>query len=248
MKQYFFLLLFWAISAKAQVRIHSHNDYEQEIPLFNAIQQKAWCIEADIFPMHDTLWVAHDKSQINPMRTLDKMYLDPIDSMFRTHHGTISEDSSYHPVLMIDIKELPAEAIRLLSKKLMERKSAFGTKKNPGAMKVMISGERGAIEDWTKYPAYIFIDGRPYETYNTKTLKKVMMISDNYYHYVRLDRPGELDSLETAIRKIHNLRKPVRFWAAPDSPMQWSLLIHLGVDIISTNRVAECRQFLDARR
>lgn len=244
MKKIFLLLAVSAFHfAGAQIKIHSHNDYEQAVPLFNAINQKAWCIEADIFPIGNKLFVAHSKGQIDSAKTLLSMYIRPIDSLFQLNKGSISVDTSYVPVLMIDIKESPAEAVRLLTDLLSARKKTFDKKFNPLAMQVMLSGERGSVTDWLHYPDYLFIDGRPYESYGPDVLPRVMMISDNYFNYVTLDHPERKEKLVAALEHIHQLHKPARFWAAPDNEQGWKMLKDLGIDIISTNRVAECRAF-----
>jgi alkaline phosphatase len=72
--------------------------------LFNALRNKAFTIEADVYP-GDSLFVAHDKKDIQPGKTLVSMYLQPIIKLFATHNGSISDDTAYAPTLMIDIKE-----------------------------------------------------------------------------------------------------------------------------------------------
>ena len=50
--------------------------------------------------------------------------------------------------------------------------------------------------------------------------------------------------LQKAINKAHHLNKPIRFWAAPDNATTWATLIHLGVDYINTDKIAELSQFI----
>ena len=54
----------------AQVLIHAHNDYEKPEPLFNAIREKAFAIEADVYLVNGQLAVAHDRKDINIARGL----------------------------------------------------------------------------------------------------------------------------------------------------------------------------------
>ncbi|MCF2489047.1 hypothetical protein [Dyadobacter sp. CY347] len=49
---------------------HSHNDYLQPAPFALAYQQGFGSVEADVFLINDSLFVAHEKTQIDPSRTL----------------------------------------------------------------------------------------------------------------------------------------------------------------------------------
>src|SRR4026207_2093975 len=102
-----------------QVLIHAHNDYQKQEPLTNAIRNKVFSFEADVYLYNNKLVVAHDKKELPGARTLDSLYLQPIINLFRKYKGSIGKDSKYRPVLMIDIKENSeaalAELIKLLS-------------------------------------------------------------------------------------------------------------------------------------
>jgi alkaline phosphatase len=172
------------------------------------------------------------------------MYLHPIDSLFRLYNGYISSDSDYLPVLMIDIKEKPTEVINMLAEELGALPSRFNRKVNAHSMMVILSGDRGDPASWAKNPTFIFFDGRPNETYDSATLSRVQMISDDYYNQVDFRNAGELSRIKKVIVQAHLQNKPIRFWGAPDTPRQWKLLRDLGVDVLSTDHVKECRKFL----
>ena len=155
-----YILQFLAVAALAQQpRIHAHNDYEKPEPLFNALRNKAFTIEADVYP-GDSLYVAHDKKDIKPARTLVSMYLQPIIKMFAAHNGYISEDTGYVPTLMIDIKENGSVVIAQLIKLLELNRKLFDRSVNSHAVQIVLSGDRGAITGWNKLPVYILFDGR----------------------------------------------------------------------------------------
>src|SRR5690625_6970792 len=44
--------------------VHSHNDYEQELPFYQAYARGFGSIEADLWMVDDELYVAHDQSEI----------------------------------------------------------------------------------------------------------------------------------------------------------------------------------------
>src|SRR3954447_11770464 len=54
---------------------HSHNDYEQPVPLLTAYKEAFGSIEADIFWHNGELLVAHSANELAMHRTLEDMYL-----------------------------------------------------------------------------------------------------------------------------------------------------------------------------
>lgn len=239
------VLLFTGYMAKAQrPLIHAHNNYEKPEPLFNALRNKAFTIEADVYP-GDSLFVAHDKKDIQPGRTLVSMYLQPIIQLFTTHNGSISDDTAYAPTLMIDIKENSNKVIAELIKLLSPHRDVFDKSINAHAVQIVLSGERGMINEWSKLPAYILFDGRPYENYDSTTFKRVAFISDSYMNYM-IPKDSVDIKLKQLVAQTHKEGKLLRLWAIPDNEMYWRKLYDMGVDIINTDKVAECRKYFDA--
>src|SRR5215207_2513768 len=177
------LITFASFQSSAQL-IHAHNDYQKPEPLTNALRHKVFSIEADVYLSGSRILVAHDKKELVIAKTLDSLYLQPIFELFRKHEGSISEDSSYAPVLMIDIKEKGDAVIEQLIKLVSAHLPVFDRSSNAKAVQLVISGDRGALSKWTSYPPYIFFDGRPNEAYDSATLQRVAFISDSYARYI----------------------------------------------------------------
>lgn len=224
----------------AQPRIHAHNDYQKPEPLTNALRHKVFSIEADIYPSGNRLLVAHDKKEFANAPALDSLYLRPIIELFHRYNGMISEDSSYTPMLMIDIKENGEAALALLIKLVSAHRSVFDRSFNAKAVQLVISGDRGASSRWSGYPLYILFDGRPDEVYDSVTLQRIAFISDSYLKYI-----NRRDSTDRLIRqvaeKVHDMGRLFRLWATPDNPESWKLQQQQGIDIINTDKVEECR-------
>jgi hypothetical protein len=236
-----FLLLYSFLSQAQKVFIHSHNDYQQAVPLINALQNRVYSIEADIYLVNDTLKVAHDKKDLSKAPALHDLYIQPIIDLFRANNGRISRDSVYAPALMIDIKENGDAVLNALVKTLSEYPLVFDRKINPKAVQIVISGDRGDRSRWITRPAFILFDGRINEQYNKEQLERIALISDSYLNYTR-----QKDSIDSRIKqltaKAHQMGKPVRLWAIPDNSASWTHLQELGVDIINTDKVADCRK------
>ncbi|HKI88471.1 MAG TPA: hypothetical protein VKA38_05540, partial [Draconibacterium sp.] len=83
---------------------HSHNDYEHNRPLFDALDYHFKSVEADIYSVGDSLFVAHNFDQIKPGRTLRNMYLDPLEKRIAENKGSVYGNGE-EIILLVDIKD-----------------------------------------------------------------------------------------------------------------------------------------------
>lgn len=236
-------MLIWTVGLSAQaVRIHSHNDYHKPEPLVNALRNQAFAIEADVYLINNEIKVAHDIAELLTAPTLERLYLEPINQLFSKNNQQISKDPNYKPILMIDIKRNGAAVIKAIADKISSYPGVFDPAKNKMAMQIVISGDRGQQDLWTSYPSTIYFDGRPKETYDPKTLERIVVISDSYGNYSRPSDSIDI-KIKTLAQKVHQQGKLLRLWAIPDDAASWGHLRQLGVDIINTDKVEECRTF-----
>ncbi|GAB3990071.1 hypothetical protein GCM10028807_16440 [Spirosoma daeguense] len=240
-------LLFLAIVSQSTFaqKIHSHNDYEKPRPFIDAYEQRADFIEADVWLQNGTLVVSHDQPKPNAP-TLDSLYLKPIAALFTQHKGKPSADRDYTFSLVVDIKDNPADVLPKLVELLQQNLPSFNRAANAKAVQVVISGNRPKIPVFFDYPILQF-DGRPSEVYDEETLQHIALISDNFRLYSQWNGEGELsdvdrEKLKRVIKRAHGDKKPIRFWAIPDNPNAWKQLKKVGVDVINTDKVAECVQ------
>ena len=227
--------------------VHAHNDYEKPRPFKEAYEQRADYIEADVWLQNGQLIVAHSREEMKPGLTLDSLYLGPMTKLYTQHGGRISSERNYAPALVIDIKDKVEEVMPILASKLQQCINCFNRTANPNAVQIIISGNRPKPEAFLDYPSFIWFDGRPTELYDEETLRRVALVSDNFRNYSRWDGTGEIpdsdkEKLKRIIKRVHKDDKPIRFWAIPDNPNAWKQLRKLGVDIINTDKVAECMQ------
>ncbi len=233
------LFLFSGNLVFAQPFIHAHNDYQQLQPLVHAVQYNVFSLEADLFLVNGKLRVAHDKEELATAPKLKSLYLKPIIKLFKKHRGRISADSAYAPVLMLDIKQDGAAVIAAIVKAVKNHRQVFDRSVNPLAVQIVISGDRGVFGQWTSYPSFIFFDGRPHENYDAATLQRVAFISDAYKNYAK---PADSTAykLQQLSAQVHQQNKLLRIWGMPDNEESWQQQMHWGIDIINTDKVAEC--------
>jgi alkaline phosphatase len=204
--------------------VHSHNDYEQSRPFYTAYEFGAGSIEADILLRDGELYVAHDSAGIRSDRTLAKMYLEPLQQM----------KSIRKLILLIDIKTAAQPTLEALTSLVKKYDKLTGSNK----LKIVISGNRPPIDQWTSYPAWVFFDGRPNENYDEAALARVGMISDNFKRY------SDEKKLDEVVKQAHKLKKPIRFWATAANAETMIQLMKLRVDLINTDNIQETYLYL----
>lgn len=228
---------------------HSHNDYEQKVPFEWAYNAHFGSIEADIWAVNGELFVAHHRGQIVPKKTLDALYIRPIVDKFKENKGKAWNDYEGTFQLLIDLKTSAEPTLSILAEKLKKYPEVFNPTVNPNAVKIVITGNRPNPEQFDNYPEFIFFDGLLKLHYNESQLKRVALFSDNLWNHTKWKGEGEipasdLQKLTQVIDSVHQLKRRVRFWNAPDTPQAWQLYKDWNIDIINTDHIEELESFL----
>lgn len=238
----FLLLALRAFCSVAQpvtytaANLHSHNDYEQPAPFAAAYHAGFGSIEADIFLHNGQLLVAHTDKELSAERTLEKLYLQPLQA----------QGSQVHALqMMIDIKTDSVQTLNALVA-LLEK---YPTLIHNTPIRWVISGNRPPLDAYNSYPSYILFDGELHKSYPQQVLPRIAMLSGPLFAFTKWNGKGILvaadkEKLQQLIQKAHQLQKPVRFWGAPDIVNAWYQLMHLGVDYINTDHIEGASSFL----
>ncbi|MDP5201887.1 alkaline phosphatase [Flavobacterium sp. DG2-3] len=241
----FSLLFFSFLGANAQnpVKVHSHNDYNNTIPFWDAYSNGATSIEADIFLKDNNLYVAHDKESISVSRTLEELYLKPLETALKMNYKKGNQ-----LFLLIDLK---TEAEPTLNK-LISILKKYETITSNKDVKIIISGNRPEASTYIKYPSFIFFDFQEIDkTISKENWEKVAMISVDFKKYSVWNGLGRLthedyNRVIAVIAKAKTLNKPFRFWGCPDTKSSWKAFLNLGVDIINTDKPYNCVHYLES--
>lgn len=242
-------------------RAHAHNDYDHPRPLFDALDHRFGSVEVDIYLVGDQLLVAHDPVDLDPTRTIESLYLDPLAARVKANHGSVYRGYRTPLQLLIDIKTEGSSTYLELDRHLRRYKNLFTTyahgRVHPGAVTAVISGDRAArvpMEAQTVRRA--FYDGRLADLGSAATASFIPLISDNWtLNFTWLGTgafpAAEREKLRGIIASAHERRQKVRFWATPDlaGPARdalWSELLAAGVDYFNTDDLAGLEAFLDA--
>ncbi len=247
------LLNFILISAIAQystLNAHSHNDYDNDIPFWLAYYNHFGSIESDIFAVNEDLFVAHDRSDIRPERTLDALYIQPIVKLVRHNKGKVWNDRSSTFQLLIDLKTQVEPTLSLLVEKLKKYPDVFDPEINEHAVRIVITGNRPDPSEFSKYPLFIFFDGNINRKYNEQQIKRIALFSENLKQFTSWPGKGSFNEKEdirvrNIIDSVHSVNKKIRFWNAPDNINAWQTFMDMKVDYINTDHINELSEFLN---
>jgi glycerophosphoryl diester phosphodiesterase len=240
-------------------KAHAHNDYEHTNPLQDALDHGFTSVEADVWLKDGKLLVAHDEIEVQPDRTLESLYLKPLQKRILENQGAVYKtDKEQDFILWIDIKSEDVVTYKAIHeqlknyKKMLTRISKAGVKQ--GAVTVIISGNRPYDLMKAQPIRYATYDGRMSDLETNETNSFMPVISDNWTKHFTWQGVGEMpvserEKLHSIVRTAHNNGQIVRFWATPDEALPnreavWMELMNAGVDLINTDDLSGLQQFL----
>jgi glycerophosphoryl diester phosphodiesterase len=234
---------------------HAHNDYEHKRPLFDALDHGFCSVEADIFFVNGQLLVAHELSRTKPERTLESLYLDPLQKIAQESHGHIFPDTPEF-FLLIDIKSDAAKTYPALRASLSKYAAMLTTFQNgtakPGAVTVVLTGNRPIDLLARETISYAGLDGR-LDDLLLDPNPQTVWISDNWQKNFRWRgtqpmNEAEKQKVREIVAKAHARHQKVRFWGTVDHPEVWRELLSLQVDLINTDNLAGLENFFAENR
>jgi hypothetical protein len=242
-------------------RAHAHNDYRHDRPLHDALAHGFCSVEADIFLVDGDLFVAHDREEIRPDRTLRGLYLDPLRKRIKQNGGRVYPNGPGF-TLLIDIKSEAVLTYKALDKILAEYRdifTSFGPDGRRGkAVLAIISGNRPLALMESQEVRYAGCDGRLTDLKSDAPANLIPMISDNWTRHFTWRGSGPMPAeerlkLKEIVRTAHEKGRRVRFWATPDRPSPardalWRELLAAGIDVLNTDDLKGLQQFLLANR
>ncbi|MFK5973384.1 MAG: alkaline phosphatase [Flavobacteriaceae bacterium] len=247
-KTHVFIFLFCAaihLGTAQQSKIHSHNDYLQNVPFWNAYANGLNSIEVDIFLKNDTLFATHSEFDIKKGHTIENLYLRPIQQAIALQFGELKELQ-----LLVDIKSDAHATLKKLIA-VLERYPEIIRNNN---IAIVISGNRPPVDTYLNYPDYIQFDYQSLNKINNKKVwDKIALISLNFSAFSPWNGKGRLtaddhEKVKAIIDKAHSYDKPFRFWATPDSKTAWRAFTDMGVDFINTDMPYASSSYLKTLR
>jgi hypothetical protein len=241
-----------AVGALPILSGHSHNDYERDAPLAEALAAGLISVEVDVHLVDGALLVGHDEDDLEPGRTLESLYLDPLLERARSRGGRIYDEESL--ILLVDVKSDADPAYRALRRVLADYAELLG--ESP-AVAVVVSGNRARdlmLKDGDRIARY---DGRLSDLEEELPPGFVGMISDDWEDHFDWRGRGPMSKRDRAklariVRTAHVHGWRFRFWQTPgpdDRRVEdvWAELLAAGVDLIGTEDPLRYRDFASRR-
>ncbi|GAB3683218.1 phosphatidylinositol-specific phospholipase C/glycerophosphodiester phosphodiesterase family protein [Saccharopolyspora tripterygii] len=245
--------------AEPLAQAHAHNDYLHERPLLDALDHGFTSVEADIYPLGDSLLVGHDPFQLRPDRTIESLYLDPLVERVNADGLYPGHDVKFQ--LLVDFKTFGEDGYKRFDEIMRDPKYAglFTHYENgtvtEGPVTVVISGEKPTEFIEGQNDRYAFLDGGVGGSIGADPAL-VPLVSDDWTQVFSWNGSGDMpaeerDELERIVDDAHAAGQRVRFWATPDDAgaerdAVWKVLEEVGVDHINTDDLAGLQEFLSS--
>jgi len=242
-------------SAKAGYHIyaHSHNDYEHERPLLDALDNRCYSVEADIWLVDGKILVSHNEG--NYKGGLKELYLDPLQKMADEKGSVFGDGETIY--LWLDIKD-PRPELRTALQELLDRYSMFTVYTDKeikaGAVTAILTGDAESKTQFVEqFPVRKFCrDSNYYKPEDPKADNRWLWYAPNWKNYINWNGEGEIApdqyaKLVDMVNDAHAKGRKIRFWSVPDKTSYWKLALETGIDQINTDKLADLNLFLEQR-
>jgi hypothetical protein len=237
------------------LQAHAHNDYEHRRPLFDALDQGFCNVEADIFLINGKLLIAHSPLELDPARTLQTLYLDPLRERVKKNGGRVYRNGP-ECTLLIDFKtdgKITYPVLRDVLKDYSDILTVFRDgKKETNAITAVLTG--GYPRDLLAADAvrYAAGDGKLSDLDRNPPASLVPWISEPWSRHFKWRGEGAIPDDERAklrqlVARAHEQNRRLRFWDAPDQAVFWKELQADGVDLINTDDLPGLARFLNGK-
>lgn len=237
----FIVSVFGVLHSNAQYTprsVFAHNDYVHPVPFYTSYKLQVGFIEADIFLKEEKLLVAHTASEMQDNKTLESLYLKPLEDMIVKNKGFAFADHERALTLMIDLKTDGVSTLTVLANTVRKYPQLLSCK----TLTIAVSGNVPDPARWSEFPSFIMFDGRPQIAYTAEQYERIKLISTDFNKVVKWNGEGglpkqEQDKIIVLRDSVHSHNKQLRFWGAPDVSNSWMTLMNLKIDIIGTDDV-----------
>ncbi|MDB6025308.1 MAG: hypothetical protein JWM68_1531 [Verrucomicrobiales bacterium] len=245
-------------------RAHAHNDYEHSRPLADALDQGFCSVEADVYLVDGKLLVAHNRKDCRPERTLESLYLEPLQKRVRQNGGVFPGVVGFCLWLDVKVDSAKTKGDEAKNKEesentckrineLLEQYSGMLTQFSErqvktNAVTVILTGSHSEMSP--KGMQYVCYDSTSAKAVSEPPQKFSLALSENWTHLFTWRGDGKMPALEKdrlrdLIAEAHAHGKRVRFWATPEKVPVWNELLAADVDWIGTDHLKELAEFLN---
>jgi len=231
---------------------HSHNDYNHDRPLYEALENGFMSIEIDVHSYKGKAVVCHDDEDLASKPTIDELYFAPLDKIIKQNGGNVYPDEKQQLILMIDLKKDKDDLIKILEEVFVKYdhliQSSLDAHHIWKPIQVIISGDPPIEKILYDRSGYFYMDGRVHhldQRIDDYVMPRISMsYRDNFSWKPDGKLPKEdLKRLREIIEKVHARGKKFRLWAHPQTEAFWKFLVQEGVDWINVDDLEKFKTF-----
>lgn len=234
---------------------HSHNDYFRTRPLLDALEAGFESVEVDVHLVDGQLLVGHDHWQLKPDRTLESLYLKPLQARVAISSTRQVQSHSDRFFLLIDVKSAAEPTYQAIDAALRKYPDLFSEFRDghftPKAVTVVISGNVARDTILKQSQRFAGFDGREGDLWSDVPVSAMPWISESWSKLFKW-RGGapmpddEREKLARFVGAAHTKGRLVRFWGVPEREDVWQELLDHRVDILGTDLPLRLKKFLSA--
>jgi hypothetical protein len=231
---------------------HSHNDYSGRKPLVDALANRFDSVEADVWLVGERILVSH--LGLIYRGDLKELYLDPLQKRVSEKGSVHGDGQTFY--LWLDLKSDDLKMVDALHKLLSSyRMLATFTEEDTHAapVTVVLTGNKKVKSEYVTRFALrkACRDSNIYDFQDPHADSRWSWYSLRWSDHFKWKGTGPVPEnqkllLKTLVRSIHEKKRRVRFWDAPDTPEFWRLAQETGVDAVGTDRVDQLGNFVRA--
>ena len=238
------------IAGELHIHAHAHNDYEHERPLFDALKNQFYSVEADIWLVNSEIMVSHDQG--NYKGSLKELYLDPLQAQVNEKGSVHGDGKPFY--LWIDIKDSRAE-LRPVLHHLLEQYAMLSVftqsevKENP--VTVILTGDRKSKEAFIQeYPvSHACRDSNTYSPDDPPANTKWLWYAVNWRNVMgeagRTEfTPEQRENVQQMVDDIHGKGRKIRFYSLGNRILQQTAL-ETGIGLINTDQAGKLKCISD---
>jgi hypothetical protein len=234
---------------------HSHNDYWRPRPLFDALALGFKSVEADIFLVDTTLLVGHEPAALRPGRTLESLYLEPLQKL---GEGCYAEPAELW--LFIDFKTAGPATYARLRRVLARYEPLLSSPGHarPGGVRVMLTGGYSRAEVLADSARLVYLDGQLPTDLRPELAATIPTVNADWHAHFQWNGRGPLPTLEAArLRQWNALAtrtgQRIRFWnLTAATPAQrhavWRVLLAYPSLLVGADELADLAQTIVENR
>jgi len=228
-------------AAELRQRVHSHNDYQQKHPLYDALAEGLSSVEADIWNHYGEVLVSHMGFFFKG--SLEELYLKPLQKRVDELGSVYGDGRPF--ILWLDIKEnglpLESEFSQILDKyPMLTEFTDSGVIQ--GAVTVILTGKAGPKTLYTDQAALrrACRDSKDFSEQDPPADTRWQWYSLEWSSWMK--DPVRLASLTA---RIHAKGRKLRLWDMPESEAIWTEALDAHVDLIGMDDLPRARRFVD---